>query len=75
MEKMGQNFHICLRSGPTDLTPLTVSLSVKYPFFDDSPYHHNDHHLDHLHYDNAYIIPGGANHVQLHGVSDKNDLK
>ena len=32
---MGWNFHICLRSGPSWLTPppLTVSLTVKYPFF------------------------------------------
>ena len=33
---MGQNFHICLRSGPRGLTPtlpLTVSLTVKYTFF------------------------------------------
>ena len=38
---MGQNFHICLRSGLWWLTPsppLTVSLSVKYPgFFDAFP--------------------------------------
>ena len=33
MEKMGQNFLIYLRSGLTGLTPLTVSLIVKYPFF------------------------------------------
>ena len=33
--KMGQNFHICLRSGPRWLTPnpLTVSLIAKYPLF------------------------------------------
>ena len=32
---MSQNFHICLRSGPRWLNPppLTVSLTVKYPFF------------------------------------------
>ena len=30
IEKMGPNFHICLRSGPTGLT-------VKYPFFMSSP--------------------------------------
>ena len=33
---MGQNFHICLRSGPRGLTPtpsLIVSLTIKYPFF------------------------------------------
>ena len=33
---MSQNFHICIRSGPTGLTPpppLTVSLTVKYPLF------------------------------------------
>ena len=35
LKKMGQNFHICLRSGPTGLTPppLTVRLTIKYPFF------------------------------------------
>ena len=33
--EMGQNFHICLRSGPRGLTPppLTISLTVKYPSF------------------------------------------
>ena len=38
LKKMGQNFHICLRSGPTGLTPppLTVSLTVKYTFFTTS---------------------------------------
>ena len=31
LKKMGQNFHICLRSGPTGLTPrpLTVRLTVR----------------------------------------------
>ena len=36
LEKLDQNFHICLRSGPRGLTPpppLTVSLTVKRPFF------------------------------------------
>ena len=34
-EKIDQNFHICLRSGPRGLNPppLTVSLTVKYPLF------------------------------------------
>ena len=37
---MGQNFQICLRSGPTGLPPpLTVSLTVKYMFFYESPKH------------------------------------
>ena len=30
---VGQNFHICLRSGPRGLTPLTASLTIKYPGF------------------------------------------
>ena len=38
----GSNFHFCLQSGPRGLTPppphLTVSPTVKYPFFDDFPY-------------------------------------
>ena len=35
IEKMGQNFHICFRSGLRWLTPLPfmVSLTVKYPLF------------------------------------------
>ena len=36
-KKMGQNFHICFWSGLMGLTPtsspLTVSVTVKYPFF------------------------------------------
>ena len=41
--KIGQNYYICLRSGPRWLTPppLTVSLTVKYPFFYDSPKSNN----------------------------------
>ena len=37
LKKMGQNFHICLRSGPTGLTPPppTVRLTIKYLFFYD----------------------------------------
>ena len=34
--KMGQNIHFCFRSGLRWLTPLTVSLTVKYPFFTTS---------------------------------------
>ena len=36
---VGHNFHICLLSGPRGLTPppLTVSLTVKYPFFYELP--------------------------------------
>ena len=36
---MGQNFHICLWSGPSWLTrpPLTISLTVKYLLFYDFP--------------------------------------
>ena len=36
---VGQNFHICLRSGQMVLTPLplTVSLTVKYPLFFTTP--------------------------------------
>ena len=41
MEKIGQNFHICLRSGPP---LLTVSLTVKYPFFDAFPKTHKQLH-------------------------------
>ena len=37
LKKMGQDIHICLRSGLRWLTPLTVTLTVKYPFFDDFP--------------------------------------
>ena len=35
-QKMGQNYHFCLRSGQRELTPLpplTISLTVKYPGF------------------------------------------
>ena len=46
MEKMGQNFHICLRSGrrglraegPPTPPPVTVNLTVKYPCFYDFPW-------------------------------------
>ena len=38
LKKMGQNFHICLRSGPRGLPPpLMVSLTVKRQFFYDFP--------------------------------------
>ena len=32
LKKMGQNFHICLRSGPTGLTTPPPSLTVSFPF-------------------------------------------